>query len=155
MPSIPLIALPLFVYGTLRDPDLLPGVLGRAMPPGSMHAVAAPGLCAVYYPNRLYPALARAPGQTAPGLLLTALTPFERDLLDAYEGDEYRRQPIPVMVGEELFEADAYLPAVSVAAAAEAWSLIRWQTEHKARVIVGEIATAAAIRARLMAIRPN
>src|SRR5689334_12650303 len=93
---------PLFVYGTLRDPDLLAGILCR--PPASerhVHA-AAPGFRAVHYRARIYPALVRAPGAAAPGLLLTDLSSFERDLLDAYEGDEYRRELIPVMVDAEL-----------------------------------------------------
>jgi hypothetical protein len=148
-------ALPLFVYGTLRDPDLLPAVLGRALPAGSVHTAEAPGFRAVHYPGRVYPALVMAPGAAAPGLVLTALTPFERDLLDAFEGEEYRRGPIPVMIGEELHEADAYLPAIAVPADAEPWSLNRWQTMHKPRVIVGEVATSEALRARLIAIRPN
>ena len=105
-------ALPLFVYGTLRDPDLLPAVLGRPLPPGSVHDAVASGFRAVHYPGRIYPALVRAPGGSAPGLLLTGLTPFERDLLDAFEGEEYLRGTVPVMVGEELHEADAYLPAI-------------------------------------------
>jgi hypothetical protein len=73
----------LFAYGTLRDPDLLIGVLGRravGLP------AAAPGFAVVHYPGRIYPALLRRPGAAAPGLVLTDLTPFEVDLLDAFEG---------------------------------------------------------------------
>jgi hypothetical protein len=147
--------LPLFVYGTLRDPNLLTGVLGRALPPGTVLAAAAPGFRAVRYPGRPYPALARVPGGAAPGLLLMSLSAFERDLLDAYEGGEYRRTAIPVMVEEELHEADSYLPAIAVPAAREPWSLKRWQTEHKAHAILEEVAAADAIRARLIATRPN
>jgi hypothetical protein len=147
--------LPLFVYGTLRDPELRNGVLGRALPPGSIHAAAAPGFRAVHCPGRSYPGLVRAPGAAAPGLVLTALTGFERDLLDAYEGEDYRRLPIPVMVGEELHEADAYLPAIAISPGAEPWSLNRWQTVHKPQAILCEVAAAEAIRGRLIAIRPN
>jgi hypothetical protein len=153
--QMPIPSLPLFVYGTLRDADLLRGVLGRAMPAGEVLAATAPGFRAVPYPGRAYPALVRVPGGTAPGLLLLGLSGFERDLLDAYEGEEYRRAAIAVMVEEELHEADAYLPAAAEAVPGELWSLNRWQTEHKARAIVGEIAAANAIRARLIATGPN
>src|SRR5690348_7753130 len=102
----------LFVYGTLRDPDLLSGVLNRPLNAGHMLPATAPGFAAVHYPNRIYPALVRKPGAAAEGLILTDLSPFEKDLLDAFEGPEYRRDIIPVMIGEELHEAFAYLPAI-------------------------------------------
>jgi len=145
----------LFVYGTLRDPDLLAGVLGRPLSAGTMLTATAPGFAALHYPGRIYPALVRAPGAAAPGLLLTDLTPFERDLLDAFEGAEYRRAPIPVMVAAELHEAFAYLPAIEVPASAAPWSLEAWQVEHKPRVLAAERAGADEIRLKLIAIRPN
>ena len=145
----------LFVYGTLRDPDLLAGVLGRSRMTTEIATAAAPGFAAVHYPGRIYPALVRRPGAAAPGVVLTDLTPFEIDLLDAYEGAEYRRGIIPVMIGEELHEAFAYLPIREIPQTAADWSLIEWQKQHKARVIAGERASAAELRARLIAIRPN
>ena len=147
--------LPLFVYGTLRDPDLLSAVLGRKLRPAGQHVARAPGFRAVHYPGRIYPALIRVPGAAAEGLLLIDLTPFERDLLDAFEGDEYRRAPIAAMLEEELHEADAYLPAIAIAADAPDWTLQRWQAEHKPRVLATEAATADELRQRLIAIRPH
>lgn len=147
--------LPLFVYGTLRDPDLLAAVLGRALRPGGQHIARAPGFRAVHYPGRIYPALIRVPGAAAEGLLLIDLSPFERDLLDAFEGEEYRRTPVAAMVEEDLFEADAYLPAIAVPNEGLDWSLGRWQAEHKPRVLGAEAASAADIRAKLIAVRPN
>ena len=143
---------PLFVYGTLRDPDLLVGVVGR---PVTGLAAAAPGFVAVHYPGRIYPALVRRPGGAAAGLVLTDLSPFEVDLLDAFEGAEYRRAVIPVMIDEELHEAFAYLPAIAIPADAEPWGLADWQIRHKSRVLKGERATAEELRLKLIAIRPN
>ena len=96
-------------------------------------------------------ALVPSPGSAADGLLITGLTPFERDLLDAYEGDEYRRAPIATMLADEpeLHEADAYLPVIAVPTDAHEWSLSRWQVEHKPRVLVSELAEAARLRERL------
>ncbi len=148
-------SLPLFVYGTLRDPDLLAAVLGRPLRTGAVHAVRAPGFRPVHYPGRIYPALIRVPGASADGLLLTDISPFEFDLLDAYEGDEYARAPLAVMVEEELHEADAYLPTTRMPHAAEEWSFEQWQREHKARVLAADAATASEFRRRLIAIRPN
>jgi hypothetical protein len=151
------LALPLFAYGTLRDPDLLAAVLGRPLRLGTLYPARAPGFRAVHYPGRIYPALVRSPGSAADGLLITGLTPFERDLLDAYEGDEYRRAPIAAMLVDEpeLHEADAYLPVIEVPTDAHEWSLSRWQVEHKPRVLVSELAEAARLLERLIAIRPH
>lgn len=146
---------PLFVYGTLRDPDLLRAVLARALGAECALAAVAPGQCAVHYPRRVYPALVRRPGAPAPGIVLLGLSPFERDLLDAYEGDEYRRALIPVMIGEELHEAFAYLPAIAVPVDAPEWTLGGWQAAHKPRVLAGERAAADALREKLIAIRPH
>jgi hypothetical protein len=145
----------LFVYGTLRDPDLRAGVIGRALSPDSAVPATAPGFRAVHYPSRVYPALVRAPGDAAPGLLLINLTSFERDLLDAYEGAEYRRGLIPVMVGEELHEAFAYLPATPVPADAPDWTLEHWQMAHKPKVLRGELAAVEELRQKLIVLRPN
>ena len=142
----------LFVYGTLRDPELLDAVLGR---PARSLAAAAPGFAAVHYPARLYPALVRRPGQAAAGLVLTDLTPFELDLLDAFEGEEYHRSIVPVVIDEELHEAFAYLPAATIPPDAPGWTLANWQARHKARVLAGERASADDLRAKLIAIRPH
>src|SRR6185312_7518844 len=123
----------LFVYGTLRDPDLLSGVLGRPLRARQMLPAAAPGFVAVHYPRRIYPALVRRPGGAAPGLVLTDLTPFERDLHEAF----------------------AYLPAIEVPANAQPWTLETWQVQHKPRVLRSERADADEIRQKLIAIRPH
>ena len=56
--------MPLFVYGTLRDPDVLAAVLGH---PHLLHQAAeANGYAALHYPGRSYPALVASPGQLGP-----------------------------------------------------------------------------------------
>jgi hypothetical protein len=146
---------PLFVYGTLRDPDILAAVLARRLNGEAMLPAVAPGFRAVGYPGRFYPALIRVPGAAAPGLVLTDLSPFERDLLDAYEGEEYRRALIPVMIAEELHQAFAYLPAISVSLSAPEWSLEAWHRDHKARMLPAERLATRELREKLIAIRPN
>jgi hypothetical protein len=86
--------------------------------------------------------------------VLTDLSPFEIDLLDAFEGAEYQREIIPVMIEEELHEAYAYLPSIAVTGQPD-WTLEAWQADHKARVLAGERATAEELRIKLIAIRPH
>jgi len=145
---------PLFVYGTLRDPDLLAAVLGRPLAAGEILAAVAPGFRTTHYPNRTYPALIRAPGGTAEGLVLMGLSAFEFDLLDEFKGKEYRRDIVPVMTGEELHEAHAYLPSIPISGR-DPWSLERWQVVHKAEVLRADAMRAENIRVKLIAIRPN
>jgi len=145
----------LFVYGTLRDPDLLAGVLARPLNADARLVAVAPGYRAVHYPGRIYPALVRFVGAAAEGLVLTDLSAFERDLLDAYEGEEYRRQVVPVMIGEELHEVEAYLPTIGIGRDASRWSLQAWQESHKPHVLEAECAAAAQLRQKLIAVRPH
>src|SRR3569623_38566 len=71
---------PLYVYGTLRDPDVLELVLGRVL---AGAAATAPGYRAEGMPGRSYPGLRRQPGANAesakliiaPQAVLDALPP--------------------------------------------------------------------------------
>lgn len=145
---------PLFVYGTLRDDQMLAAVLNRPLQPGERLPAVAPGHVTVHYPGRAYPALLRQPGGVAPGNVLIRLTRFELDLLDRFEGDEYRRGVVPVMIDEELHEADAYLPVVEVRGNAP-WSLEQWQALHKLQALPREAMAADEIRQRLILTRPH
>lgn len=144
---------PLFFYGTLRDLDLLRAVLGRQPAPGHLALGTAPGFRTVG-PAGGYPALVRAPGGRAEGLVLLAVTSFELDLLDAFAAGDYRRAPIPVIVEAELHEIEAYLPVAKVPPAPD-WSLAAWRETQKAGALAGDGRTAAELRARLIASRPN
>jgi len=146
-------SLPLFVYGTLREPTLLAILLGRR--PAPPLPAVAPGWRAVPAPGKPWPILARAPGRAAEGLVLLGLTAFETDLLDAWEGDAYRRLPLAVMIGEELHEAEAYLPVVAPAGDAPDWSYGAWKEVHAAEAIAAARAEAEELRAHLISIRPN
>ncbi len=86
---------PLFVYGTLRFPEVLRALLGR-VPTRTPAAVA--GWRAAALEGRPYPGLVPAEGKTT-GLLLEDLTPAERRVLDAFEGDEYDRRRLPLTDG--------------------------------------------------------
>ena len=140
---------PLFVYGTLRDPDLLTAVLGRRPDRAAVAAAPAPGFRTIVYPGRPYPALIRAPGGAAEGLALVGLSRRERMVLDAYKGEEYSRAMVPVMVDGELHEAETYLPTAPIGADAEAWTLEAWQQLHKPTVFEAERRLADDIRSRL------
>jgi gamma-glutamylcyclotransferase (GGCT)/AIG2-like uncharacterized protein YtfP len=87
---------PLFVYGTLRFAQVLRAVLGR-VPEGGPGTAA--GWRTAALDGRVYPALVPAPDATAEGLLLTGVTPEERERLDEFEGEAYELRPLPMTDG--------------------------------------------------------
>lgn len=147
--------LPLFVYGTLSDPELFATLLGRPLRWAHFHAACAPGFRAVERPGGGGARLLRSPGGTAPGRLVTDLTPFEFDLLAAFEGPEHVAGMLAVMVEEELFEAAASLPQGAGAAQGREFSLARWQAADKPGALAAARLEAAHLRQRLIAVRPH
>lgn len=145
----------LFIYGTLQDADVLAAVLGRPVDTATLRRAQAPSYRAVSYPGRVYPALVKADADTAPGLLLESLSALDLAVLDAFEGEEYRREGIAVVVDGLPLIADAYLPVEVIAADAPAWSLADWTARHKPAVLGRETDTAAALRQRLSARMPR
>ncbi|UXN75546.1 gamma-glutamylcyclotransferase [Devosia sp. A8/3-2] len=145
----------LFAYGTLQDADVLAAVLGRAVDIAALQSASAPDFKAVAYPGRVYPALVACPSAAAPGLLIGGLNRLDMAVLDAFEGDEYRRAGIPILLDEQIIHAQAYLPAIPIHANAPARSLLRWLANHKPRVIAAETGMARSLRERLSALQPD
>ncbi len=137
---------PLFLYGTLRDADILAAVLGRTVAEHDLIGATAPDCAAVYFPGQLYPALVQRPGSAASGLLLIHSTMDDLAALDAFEGDEYRRGPVQVATARETVAAAVYWPTVAVPPSATDWTLDRWTREHKPAVILRETELARAAR---------
>jgi gamma-glutamylcyclotransferase (GGCT)/AIG2-like uncharacterized protein YtfP len=143
----------LFVYGTLRDRDVLALVLGHA--PGTTLEARAPDCRVVFYPGRSYPALLRGRDGAAEGLLLTDLSEPDFAVLDAFEGDEYVRGPIEIIVNGAPGTVDVYWPIAAIAADAAGWSLADWTARHKAAFLAAETHSVAELRQRLTAIRSD
>jgi gamma-glutamylcyclotransferase (GGCT)/AIG2-like uncharacterized protein YtfP len=147
-------AAPLFVYGTLRDEDVLFAVLGRRLEPGQRQPAVAWGLKAVFYPGRTYPALIQSEGEFAEGMLLRGLTPFDIEVLDAFEGAEYDRLAISVEAAGRTEAAEVYWPSIALPAGGQPWSFEDWRVTHKASLLLDEAENAAKLRARLTAQTP-
>jgi len=145
----------LFVYGTLQDPDVLGAVLGRAVAMDALQRATAPGHRAVSFPGRVYPALVPLAGDVAPGLIVEGLSALDLAVLDAFEGEEFRRQGLTVVLDGRHCPAEAYIPVMSIAPTAPVWSLAHWTAMHKPTVLGGETGTAAALRRRLSAQMPG
>jgi len=126
---------PLFAYGTLQDSDILAAVLGRTVPASALSSAALPGFSIVHYPGRAYPALRARSGAVAEGTLIADLRSYDWSALDAFEGDEYRRQTLDVTTSGGPVSAELYLPTRPIPGDAEPWTLAHWLLQHKPRVL--------------------
>ena len=121
---------PLFVFGTLRDPDVLAVVLGRA-DGARTEPATLPGHAALVVAGRDYPVLVPDPDGEAAGNLLHAMEDADRARLGWFEGEAYALVPSRVETGAGpadavLFAAAAPLPT------AGPWRLDDWRRESKA-----------------------
>jgi hypothetical protein len=147
-------ATPLFVFGTLRDEDVLAAALGRWLDPGQRQPAVAHGFRAILYPGQTYPMLRAESGHFAEGMLLRGLTAIDLALLDAFEGEHYRRLAISVEAAGRVEAAELYWADVAVPAGGPAWSFEDWRRNHKAQMLVEANETTARARARLTAQAP-
>ncbi|MCT2593592.1 gamma-glutamylcyclotransferase [Streptomyces sp. N2-109] len=88
----------LFVYGTLRFPEVLEALLGRV--PEHSPAEAA-GWRAAALQEHVFPGLVPAASTTVRGVLLLGLTAEDRRRLDAFEGDAYALRSITLADGRQ------------------------------------------------------
>ena len=128
--------LPLFVYGSMRDADVLALVLGSDRLDVRSEPAWMPGAAAVLVPGESYPHLVPTEGARAPGEVLYGLGETGLDRIRFFEGDEYALIECEVerASGERIaavhFGGVAIPPAPVVA-----WSLEQWQASEKARFL--------------------
>ncbi len=132
---LPMRSVPLFVYGTLRDPDLRRAVLGRGDAPGTVVPARLIGFRAAKLPARTYPGLVASRRHSVAGALIHGLTDLDREALAAYEGPEYRLVRIPAQIKGRPTLLDIYVTWERPSALLPSWSLLRWRREHKTQAL--------------------
>ena len=129
--------LPLFVFGTLRDPLVLRLVLGRDPSQVSSCAAWLRDHVTVTLPEESYPVRERERGAFAPGLLLAGLSAADLDRIAFFEGEEYAFEETRVVVATGT---DTAVPVSALLCAERSgregkrhpWSLEHWQRRHRA-----------------------
>lgn len=117
---------PLFIYGTLRHPELMALIAG----PGTGHSIRA--RLADHAVDRVadseLPMLLHRAGAVAQGDLWIDLSADQLDRLDSYETPfDYDRRPVSVVTeAGETIAADAYFPT-GLISSGEAFDLGRWE----------------------------
>lgn len=110
----------LFVYGTLRHPPLIEGLVGRAVSPTP---ATLAGHRAAPMRGRAYPGLVVDAGAETVGALVE-VDDHGLAVLDHFEGDEYTRTAVTVTTADGRVDAEAYLltgPTIALAGAGS-WS---------------------------------
>ena len=126
-------AVPVFLYGTLTDPDVLARVLGRPVRPDELEPAHLDGFCRLRAAAASYPVLVPAPDATVDGLLLRAAGRRDILRLNHFESGEYHAELRPVRTRDGtarpawLYAARADLPA-----SAEDWKIEDWRRRHLA-----------------------
>ena len=134
-PIVPVSAagrVPLFLFGTLMDLDLLTYLLQRPVDVEDLVPATIHGLRRVRASGASYPLLVAQPGGAVAGRLLRRMTVRDIARINHYESEEYRAE-CRVVVTAEGVETPAwvYLGLDHLAPAADAWSLTEWQAVHK------------------------
>ena len=119
---------PLFVFGTLRDADVLALVLGRADAPVEPARLA--GHAARTVAGRDYPVLVPEPGASAEGALVHGLDATDRARLAWFEGEAYALAPCRVDADGGPIEAVLFAAATPLPTAGP-WRLDAWQDGTK------------------------
>ncbi|GGL59160.1 NUDIX domain-containing protein [Wenxinia marina] len=124
----------LFLYGTLRLPQLLERVAGGRV---ETRAATLPGYRVVREAGGTLPFLVEAPGEIAAGLLIADPSPAVRARLDAYELPfGYRLAPVTAEVDGVPHPAGVYLPGPEGQASDRPWRLDEWEVEDGALTLL-------------------
>ena len=129
-------SLPLFVYGSMRDEDVLALVLGHDSPEIRIEPAWMPDAAAALVPGESYPYLVSVEGTRAPGEVIHGLDERCLERILFFEGEEYAlvectvERPGGERIGAMHFGGIA-IPEGPVVP----WSLDRWRATEKTRFL--------------------
>lgn len=128
--------LPLFVFGTLRDADVLEVVLGYAMNEADRVPARLRGFRIARLPDESYPVLVASHGESAEGVLLRGLSEADLDRIAFFENAEYEfeRCRAELADGREM-DAIVCSEGVTQSGPRAHWSLELWQRTEKEKFL--------------------
>ena len=117
----------LFIYGTLRDGDVLSAVLGHDCANLTICEGEAPFMQVLQVAHVDYPCLRQGKDDdVAEGALLSDLSDEDIRKLDQFEGENYKRMPLEVIADRKLVKTQAYFPLIELETAGF-WSFEAWR----------------------------
>ena len=127
---------PLFVFGTLLDPDLVSVVIGADISEFRLEPARVHGHRAVRAAHAAYPILVEHPEAVTHGLLIHGLSEDHVERIAFYETHEYELGAIHVHAEEIPTRARAFFSVDAVIPSEDAWVLAEWQRRHKKLALV-------------------
>jgi len=130
--------LPLFVYGSLLDGDLMAAVLARSLDDVSFTRATLGGFRRHRARGECFPVLVPHPGPLGfeshiDGAVVEGLTPADLARIHFFEGEAYALRPLSVLVGEERRRTPVrvFLATDVLEDSGEPWDLAHWQRTEK------------------------
>lgn len=125
--------MPLFVYGTLLDPDVRQIVMQQDLPPEQVEEASIHGFRRVHVPGRNWPMLLAHHGSgRVDGMLLHGLDAQALHRLVVFEGEEYHLVPMAVTDSEGYaVRAGVFVGDRRVPPGHHDWFLEIWVRRHK------------------------
>lgn len=109
----------LFVYGTLLSRSVFEGICGHWHPPEPAHL---PGFRCEIIQSRDYPGITPDPDASVDGAVYRDLTDRDLTALDSYEGHEYLRRSVCVILnGSTQLSAQAYIVKSPTSLSGQPW----------------------------------
>jgi gamma-glutamylcyclotransferase (GGCT)/AIG2-like uncharacterized protein YtfP len=133
-----------FFYGTLIDPDVRRAVLGR-LAPETVEPATLPGWRRFAAKGVTFPIARPDPKAEIEGVLARDLSAAAGRLLDAYEGDGYRRTKVEIVAGGKSVSAILYVDDGSgtLVPKPAAWEYATWVKRDK-RAFLAKLKTQVA-----------
>ncbi len=127
---------PLFIYGSLMDPELLALVIGRATDGFRFEAASVHGFIRLRARNESFPILVPHAGGRVEGVLVFNLTAADVARLQfyeglGYEGSWYSLEVLPVECRGEVLSAQVYLPTAHLTADDAVWDFDAWAAAER------------------------
>lgn len=127
---------PIFVYGSLRDDDVLRLTLGDAAERLQPVAAVLKDHETLKAADGPFPVLRTRAGAEAPGLLLQPMDPEVRARLDFFEASyDYALAPRRVQTADGEVPALVYVPGADIAVEDAPWDLDLWRASDKALLL--------------------
>jgi hypothetical protein len=127
---------PYFFFGTLMDRDLLGRVCGRAVEERQIEAATIAGFRRTGVVGRHYPILVKDAGARTSGILVRGLDASAGRRLIAYEGPNYRLEPVIVTDSAgRATESAVFLVVRRLRSNRRHWRLADWQRRWKRRAL--------------------
>ncbi|MDH5297989.1 MAG: gamma-glutamylcyclotransferase [Desulfobulbaceae bacterium] len=126
----------LFTYGTLMVEEIMAALAGKPLP--SREAVLK-GFQRFRMRGEIYPGIGPATGHETRGRLYVAMDDETMALLDAFEGEQYHRQPLTVTTADGTSQAaETYLLASSFSHCRtdRPWEIEQFTSRHLTRFLV-------------------